>query len=208
MRIEKIVVGELFSNCYLLTSPQDDWAVLIDPGAEGARLINLIKERGCRLKYILLTHGHIDHISAAPELLAGISPSPLLCVHHDDAAMLGDSDANLSGFAGIPFTPLKADMHLEDGASVEAGDIKLQVLHTPGHTPGGISLLGENILFTGDTLFAGGIGRTDLPGGSHDTLLRSIKERILSMNDKIIIYPGHGPESTIGGEKQSFHEWI
>ena len=208
MRIEKIVVGELSSNCYLLTSGENSEAVLIDPGAEGARLAELIKKSGCSLKYIILTHGHIDHISAVPELLAAITPAPALCIHAGDAPMLEDSDANLAGFAGIPFTPFKADITLGEGTVVGAGDIRLRVLHTPGHTPGGICLLGEDFLFTGDTLFADGIGRTDLPGGSHEALTQSIKTRLLSMDENIRIYPGHGPESTIGREKRSFHEWI
>lgn len=208
MLIDKITAGELSANCYLIACEKQKEAVLIDPGAEAGRILERTEKSGCRVKRIIATHGHIDHTGAAAELLEKITPSPLLCIHPNDAAMLQDSEANLAGFAGIPFSPLKAHAEIEDGDIIKAGDIQLAVVHTPGHTPGGICLLGEEALFTGDTLFAGGIGRTDLPGGSHEELLKSIKDRILSMDERIKIYPGHGPESTVGAEKRSFCEWI
>jgi hydroxyacylglutathione hydrolase len=208
MRIEKITVGGLFSNCWLLTSGESAEAVLIDPGAEAGRILNAVKAQECIVKYIIATHGHIDHISAIPELLSLISPPPPVCIHSADEGMLEDSDLNLAGFAGIPFEHVKADTRLEEGSIIKAGGISLEILHTPGHTPGGICLLGGNSLFTGDTLFADGIGRTDLPGGSSEALLKSINERLLPMDENTKIFPGHGPESTIGRERKSLSEWI
>lgn len=208
MLIEKITVGELAANCYLVICEKQREAVIIDPGSEADRILKLVEKTGSRVSHVIATHGHIDHIGAAGELLDGLSPAPLISIHPQDAAMLRDPAANLAEFAGMPFSPLKTHEEIKDGDVIKAGDVQLAVLHTPGHTPGGVCLLGGDSLFTGDTLFAGGIGRTDLPGGSHEELMKSIKDRIFSMEERIKVHPGHGPESTVGAEKRSFCEWI
>jgi hydroxyacylglutathione hydrolase len=208
MKIEKITVGELLSNCYILISESNKESIIIDPGSEADKILGQIKKTGLKVRYIIATHGHIDHIGAIPDILRALpSPAPI-CVHFKDSSMLSDPKKNLSEFAGIQAEPVQPDIILNDGDVIETGSISLTVIHTPGHTPGGISLLGGDFLFTGDTLFAGGIGRTDLPGGDFKTLQDAIRNKIFGFEDKTVIYPGHGPESTIGAEKKSLGEWI
>ncbi len=206
--IEKIVVGDYLANCYLLTCPGSDEGVLIDAGGDADKILDAVNKLNCRPKYIICTHGHIDHISAAGRTAEGISPRPMLAIHEDDSEMLRDPGLNLAIYAGFDFKEIKPDILLEDGATLTAGGIRLKIIHTPGHTRGGISLISGGCVFTGDTLFASGIGRTDLPGGCKDELMESINKKLLSLEDDLRIYPGHGPESTIGTEKKSISKWI
>ncbi len=206
--IEKIVVGDYLANCYLLSSHASDEGVLIDAGGDSDKILDAVNKLNCRPKFIICTHGHIDHIGAAGRTAVGISPRPMLAIHEADAEMLRDPGLNLALYAGFDFEEIEPDILLEDGATLTAGSIRLKVIHTPGHTRGGISLLSRGCVFTGDTLFASGIGRTDLPGGCNDELMESINKKILPLEDDLRIYPGHGPESTIGTEKKSISEWI
>ena len=203
MFIKKLTVGPLGANCYLAADEETKEAIIIDPGAEGEKIQRLIEKERITPAYIVNTHGHIDHIGANGYLkgrLDGIKIS----IHEADAKMLTDPAQNLSDWAGGGMELLPpADILLKDGDEVSFGKLSLRVVHTPGHTPGGICLLIDEKVFTGDTLFAGSVGRTDLPGGSMDLLRTAIREKLLTLPDGTIIYPGHGPLSTIGEERAS-----
>jgi glyoxylase-like metal-dependent hydrolase (beta-lactamase superfamily II) len=203
--IDTIPVGEIETNCYLIGDGKE--AILIDPGEEAERIESLIKKRGVKIGRILLTHGHMDHIGAVSPLKK-LTGAPVL-IHSKDAIMLTDPKANLSGAFGNPFVADAADGFLEDGDEIMAGDLILKVIYTPGHTPGGVSLYGANagVVFTGDALFAGSIGRTDFPRSNYQMLINSIKQRLFVLPDKTIVYPGHGPQTTIGEEKSS-NPWL
>ncbi|MEA2022182.1 MAG: MBL fold metallo-hydrolase [Candidatus Caldatribacteriota bacterium] len=202
MFLKRLVVGALDTNCYLVGCKKNRKAVVIDPGAEEEvdTIVNILQDNNFKLKYIINTHGHIDHIAGNRELksktLAGI------LIHKLDAEMLVDANKNLSSFLNQEICSPPADKFLEEGDEITFGLLKLKIIHTPGHTPGGISLILNDIVFTGDTLFAEGIGRTDLPGGSYNDIQKSIKEKLLILGDDKIIYPGHGPSSTIGEERR------
>mgnify|MGYP000088294956 CR=1 FL=1 len=201
MRVERIVVGALETNCYLVSCDETGEAVVIDPGAEPERILRAVEKAGARVVAIVNTHGHFDHI-AANGPLKDVTHAEVW-VHPSDADML--TDGNLNGSAllfGIPQTVPPADRFLDDGCEVRFGNLKIKVLHTPGHSPGSVSLLVEGHLFCGDTLFRGSIGRWDLPGGSFQTLMRSIRDKLLPLGDEVAVHPGHGPETTIGWEKR------
>ncbi len=203
MFLKRLVVGELETNCYLIACKRTKKAVVIDPGGEEEvdLVLNFLQENNFDLKYIINTHGHIDHI--AGNNLLKTKTEALLLIHRLDADMLVDANKNFSSFMGKEICSPPADKLLEEGDEISLGTLNLIVIHTPGHTPGGISLVLNSIIFTGDTLFAGGIGRTDLPGGSYQDLIKSIKEKLLILGDDKIIYPGHGPDSTIGEERRT-----
>jgi glyoxylase-like metal-dependent hydrolase (beta-lactamase superfamily II) len=203
MFLKKLVVGVLETNCYLISCKKTKQAAVIDPGGENEvdLILDFLQKNNFDLKYIINTHGHIDHIAGNNLLKA--KTEALLLIHRLDADMLVDANKNFSSFMGKEICSPPADKLLEEGDEIVLGRLNLRVIHTPGHTPGGISLVSNNIIFTGDTLFAGGIGRTDLPGGSYQDLIKSIKGRLLILGDDKIIYPGHGPDSTIGEEKRT-----
>jgi len=203
MFLKRLVVGALETNCYLIGCEKTKEAAVIDPGGEEAvdLILNLLQKNNFNLKYIINSHGHIDHIIGNNLLKA--KTEALLLIHRLDADMLVDGNKNISSFMGKEICSPHADKLLEEGDEISLGSLRLKLIHTPGHTPGGISLVVNNIVFTGDTLFAGGIGRTDLPGGSYQDLKKSIKEKLLVLSDDKIIYPGHGPDSTIGEERRT-----
>jgi len=196
-----LIVGQLGVNCYIPYCEQTRQCAIVDPGDNADKILGLIEENNLKIKYILLTHGHFDHIGAVNELkeLTGAQ----VAVHPEDSDMIMDPGKNLSSFVGGEPIKVSADLMVEDGMALQIGNITLKAVHTPGHTKGGVSYLGEGLLFTGDTLFAGSVGRTDLPGGSHHTLIKSIKEKLLILDDDLIVYPGHGPKSTLGQERAS-----
>jgi len=193
-------VGPMEANCYILYNPDKKEGLIIDPGAEGSRLIKFIKQEKICIKYIINTHGHPDHIGANRKVKE-YTNAPIL-IHQYDAPMLTRSGSVLSLIFPLESSSPAADTFVKDGDLIECAGMKLKVLHTPGHTPGGISLLLDDSIFTGDTLFSGSVGRFDLPGGSEEVLLNSIK-KILSLDENLIIYPGHGPSSTVGEELRS-----
>ncbi len=199
MNIVTLVLGPLQVNCYLFYDETTKECMVIDPGAEGPKIIDEIEKRDLRVKYILNTHGHVDHISANAYVKERLE-APLL-IHEEDAAMLGDGAINMSSYLGEEINKPLADRLLKDGDVLELGENKIRVLHTPGHTRGGISLICGNICFSGDTLFLMSVGRTDLPGGSFKQLIDSIKNKLFTLDDEVVVYPGHGPETTIGQEK-------
>ncbi|MBD3426065.1 MAG: MBL fold metallo-hydrolase [Candidatus Omnitrophica bacterium] len=193
--LEKFVVGDLATNCYLVSSPATRKAVLIDPGAEEPRILTSIRDKGLDVLFTINTHGHYDHIGG--DAYFGF---PVL-IHELEEACLHDGEKNWSAFFGRQVEQVRANGLLADGDIVKAGDLSLKVIHTPGHTPGGISLLCGSLLFSGDTLFREGVGRTDLPGGSREEIISSIWDKLFKLPDDTRVLPGHGPETTIGHEK-------
>ncbi|HHY46537.1 MAG TPA: MBL fold metallo-hydrolase [Firmicutes bacterium] len=216
MRVIRLPVGPIQANCYILVSDRPGRAalpeaVVIDPGDEGERIYDQLVQLGVDLKFIVNTHGHVDHIGGNAFLKEKL-PGARIAVHRLDVQALTDPALNLSTFVfqgdrGVLSPP--CDLPLEEGDELSFGGDSLAVIHTPGHTPGSICLLhrdgpGEDVLFTGDTLFRDGIGRTDLVGGNERELLRSIEDKLFILAGDTVIYPGHGPESTIGREKASW----
>jgi glyoxylase-like metal-dependent hydrolase (beta-lactamase superfamily II) len=198
--LKTFVVGPLEANCYILYNPDVREGLIIDPGADDERLIKFIKREKISINYIINTHGHPDH-TGANRKVKEFTNAPIL-IHQYDAPMLGKDENILPFIFPLGYSSPPADSFLKDGDLIECAGMKLKVLHTPGHTPGGISLLTDDSIFTGDTLFSGSIGRSDLPGGSQEVLLNSIN-RILSLDENLIVYPGHGPSTTVGQELHS-----
>lgn len=201
MILETICVGLMQVNCYILASSNDAKALIIDPGDEEHKIKRILNKYRLRPSFIINTHGHYDHIGCDDKFDVPVY------IHQQDVDLLRDSQLNLSSLFSLSYHVESKIKTLQDKEIIELDNIQLQVIHLPGHTPGGISLLmkkpKDNILFTGDALFCQGIGRTDFVGGDEDLLLKSIKEKLLTLSDNTIIYPGHGPSSTIGEEKKN-----
>lgn len=201
LKYKLVVVGPLETNCYLAYCGETMECGVIDPGAESELIFPVIVEFGLKPVVILNTHGHIDHIGANQDIKEKFDVP--LWIHALDGPLLERSDQlELSLMLGAKASP-SADRLLTDGEDVVFGRCRLKVIHTPGHTPGSVGFFGDNILFSGDTLFNGGVGRTDLPGGSTRDLEVSIREKILTLPDRTVVLPGHGPWTTIGEERES-----
>ncbi len=200
MKVKKVVVGIFEVNCYILWDEKDKEAIGVDPGEEGERIIEVIRKDSLKIRSIVNTHTHIDHIGAN-DFLREKTEAPLL-VHSADVFLLQNAELNLSTLTGKDRSFGLPDRVLEEGDEIRVGGFSLRILHTAGHTPGSICLYGDNKLFSGDTLFAGGIGRTDLAGGNHKELQKSIKDKILTLPDEVVVYPGHGPSTTVGKERK------
>jgi glyoxylase-like metal-dependent hydrolase (beta-lactamase superfamily II) len=183
--VKVVSVGPLGTNCYLVTDESAGETLVIDPGDEAARLMERVEAEGGKVVAIVYTHGHWDH-TGADAALREKTGAPLL-LHEADA----------SWYDGT------VDRYLRDGEELAVGAMRLKVIHTPGHTKGGICLYLPGLLFSGDTLFAASVGRSDFPGGSHERLIQSIKSKLMYLPCDTIVYPGHGPRTTIGGEKRS-----
>ncbi|KAB2951263.1 MBL fold metallo-hydrolase [Heliorestis acidaminivorans] len=201
MLIRSLETGMLGANCYLVICPETRQGALIDPGDEADRIMDLVNQEQVTIVAIINTHGHGDHIGAN----AGVQKAtnaPIIC-HIEEAPMLTSANQNLSKFFTHPIVSPAAARVVQDGDEIKIGNVTLEVLHTPGHTLGGMCLKGPDVVFSGDTLFAGSVGRTDFPNGSHSTLIQSIREKLLTLPDETIVYPGHGPKSTIEKERTS-----
>ncbi len=199
MILKTIEVGPFASNCYLVASEQTREAMIIDPGDEAQVILDAARELALKVKLIVITHGHVDHVSAVRQVKEATGAP--VALHGDDVATMRGSGQILTMLLGIqPEEPPPPDHLLKDGDVIELGELSFRVAHTPGHSPGGICLIGEGLAFTGDTLFNYGIGRTDLPGGSYTGLMNSIHTRLLSLPDDTVVLPGHGPQTTIGDE--------
>lgn len=181
--LKKLVVGIYQANCYVLGCKKTKEGVVIDPGDEVPRIVNEISRSQLKIRYILITHGHFDHSGGAREL-KGITKAPVL-IHKLDA-----QDLNF-----------KPDAYLFEGQKIQVGTYILTIIHTPGHSPGGVSIHAPGVVFTGDTLFAGSIGRTDFTGGNHRQLIEGVIKKIFPLGDELRVYPGHGPNTTIGKER-------
>lgn len=202
MKIEMMVLGDVRTNCYLLINEETKEALVVDPADRADVIVRKLIDEGLTLKAILLTHGHGDHILAVGDLKKQFGVK--VYAAKAEEALLSDAAQNLSkALFGIAVT-VKPDILLEDGQEFEAAGIRLRMLHTPGHTPGGCCYYQaeEKILFSGDTLFCGSIGRTDFPGGSLSELVRSVKEKLLVLPEDVKVYPGHEEMTTIGHEKR------
>lgn len=196
-------VGSLSTNCYVIWCKRTMEAVVVDPGFESyndaERVLGIVKKK-LKVKFIVNTHGHPDHTCGNGTVKDATGASIL--IHEADAEMLSEAGKKLAALFGFHVVSPPADSCLAEGDIVGFGDARLRVLHTPGHSPGSVCLLGEDCVFSGDTLFAGSVGRVDLPGGSGRELLRSLRRKIGRLSDYLTLYPGHGPKSTIGEEKR------
>ncbi len=195
-----ITVGIFQENCYLYACPVTNEAVIIDPGDEAPRILSRIEELHLIPKYILNTHGHIDHICAIDEVSA-VYPVPL-AIHADDVYMLSEERTARMYGRKAPLVQRKPDMLLKEGDRISFGTLTLEVLHTPGHTRGGLCFVSAPYcVFSGDTLFQRSIGRTDFEGGNYDQLATSIREKLYTLDEDLVVFPGHGEPTTIGEEK-------
>ena len=199
MIIQSLAVGPIQANCFILGCEQTHEAVVIDPGDEADRILAGLQKKNLQVKAIINTHGHFDHVGAN-KALKEKTGAPIM-IHRGDAPMLAHLSASARVW-GMRAEDAPADKFLEDGDKVSFGQITLEVIHTPGHSPGGISLYTPKTLFVGDTLFAGSIGRTDFPGGDYDQLISVVRNRLFVLEDDVRVFPGHGPDTTIGNEKK------
>jgi hydroxyacylglutathione hydrolase len=201
VKIRGFTIGPLETNAYLIVDEAKRQALLIDPGLESEGIYDVIHNEGLELSAIVNTHGHFDHVCGNAFFKAKTG-APVL-IHQEDVAMMRQAAQQALTFGFQVPTPPPPDRLLAEGDDVVVGESRMDVLHTPGHTPGGICLYGDGFAFVGDTLFAGSIGRTDLVGGSIEVLLASIRSKLLSLPDETAVYPGHGPPTTIGEERLS-----
>lgn len=195
MIIKNIVVGLMETNCYIVGDESTKEAFVIDPGADYKEIKKAIDLEGLNPKVAINTHGHGDHIIANGEFDLPV------WIHSLDADFLSDPSKNLSGAFGLMFKTKPAQRLLQHGDILSLGNYNFEVIHTPGHTPGSICLKSDGVIFTGDTLFYESMGRTDFTYGSEKDIMRSIKERLFTLDDKYVVYPGHGQGTTIGHEK-------
>ncbi len=203
MKINRLVLGEFQTNCYVVRADEAATdCLIVDTGLDAAGLLRFLTEHKLTPTAVLLTHGHADHIVALEEVIPEY-PDLKVYIHKLDAGLLTDPEANLSLMAGVPFTIDLDALLLDDGDVVTEAGITLEVIHTPGHTPGGVCFYAEadGVLFAGDTLFAGSLGRSDFVGGDGELLVQSIRTRLLSLPPETAVCPGHAMRTTIGREK-------
>ena len=203
MILHTLVVGPFMSNCYVVGDEKAKKGIIVDPGDDADGIMSTVDRLGLSIDTVVLTHTHVDHLGAIKEVIEGTKAR--LAVHELESQ--GQTYRAVTRMFGSLMGEAFDDMpgperKLKEGDAIEAGELRFKVLHTPGHSPGGLCLLGEGVVFTGDTLFNLGIGRTDFPGCSFDDLMRSIRTKLLVLPDNTIVYPGHGPSTTIGAEKQ------
>ncbi|MCM8766998.1 MAG: MBL fold metallo-hydrolase [Candidatus Omnitrophica bacterium] len=196
--IERIIVGNFFTNCYIIGSKEENLCAIVDPGDEGEKINRLIDKLKLKPLFIINTHGHFDHIGANDFFNLPIY------IHKDDFEFLKNPEKNLSFFFSMQYICKNHVFLIEEKDIIKIGKIKIEIIHTPGHTPGSICLKVDNILFTGDTIFADGIGRTDFPDGDEVILIKSIKEKLITLPDQTFIFPGHGELSNL----KSFKNWF
>ena len=197
--LKKLVVGPFASNCYIVGSELNKEGMIVDPGAEAEKILESVKGLGLTIKLIVLTHGHIDHIGALRKVKKATDAE--VCIHADDVRLLQQRSSSAMFGPSDPVPP--PDKLLNGGVSMNFGDLHFLVLHTPGHSPGSICLAGHGVVFSGDTLFNYSIGRHDLPGGSYSQIMNSLQTKLMVLPDDTVVYPGHGPDTTIGAERRA-----
>ncbi len=204
MLVKQMIVGSMAVCCYIVACENKKVAAVIDPGGDEGKILAEVKKMGVKVEYIITTHGHPDHVCGNKKLQEETGAK--IIMHVADADFFGKPEVkNYFSMLGLTPSP-PADRKVADGDEIAIGDVTLKVIHTPGHTPGGMCLYHAPHLFTGDTLFVGGLGRTDFPGGSHQELLTSIRSKLLVLPPETIVWPGHGyggSRSTIGDEARS-----
>ncbi|MBS1256970.1 MAG: Hydroxyacylglutathione hydrolase GloC [Candidatus Scalindua arabica] len=200
MIIKNVVVGPLDVNCYILGCEDTKMAAIIDPGDNADEIIQAIDNEGLRPEFIINTHAHFDHIGGVKTIQEHFKIEFLL--HKGDSFLVENASEQATAFGLSPIPKPDINKFVNDGDKISLGDKIINVIHTPGHSPGGVCYHIDNSVFVGDTMFASSIGRTDLPGGSYETLINSIKERLFPLGDSTIVYPGHGPSTTIESERE------
>lgn len=202
MRIVQIPNGVFAENCYLVVDEQASECAIVDPGEEAGLILHKVKETGAKPVAIWLTHAHLDHVLGVPNIAEETGASVWL---HPGDRPLYDAVPDQAGWFGLAAPPgLPApDRQMVHGERLQVGELRFDVRHAPGHSPGSVCLLGPGVVFSGDVLFAGSIGRADLPGGDFETLIASIERELLPLPDDTIVYSGHGPETTIGRERRT-----
>ena len=205
MRTDVLTVGMFESNCYVVSCEETKQAIVIDAGDEGARIAEHVKRGGLGVRMIVCTHGHIDHVAGLPELVASL-PAPVV-MHRDELTLYQNLDRQAMLFGLRAPGTVTVDRLVSDGEKITFGSVTGEVVHTPGHSPGGISIVFKDekppVIFVGDVLFRGSIGRTDLMGASERQMTKTLRDIVLELPDDMIVYPGHGPETTIRIEKRS-----
>lgn len=201
MIIKKLTVGPIMANCFIVACEETRQAAVIDPGDEVDRILMTLADEKLKVAVIIDTHGHFDHVGGNARMKQATG-APLL-IHRLDAPMLGQLSAAASRWGMSAEDSPQPDRTVDEGDDISFGNLAFKVIHTPGHTPGGISLHSDGAVFVGDTLFAGSIGRTDFPGGDYATLISSIQDKLFTLGDEVVVYTGHGPETTIGVEKRT-----
>lgn len=199
-RIHYVTVGPLRSNSYLFVDSGSGEAVIIDAGDDPHKILEMIRP-GVRVKKIIATHGHFDHVLAVDDLREALGVEFL--IHREDQAVLDILPESTLHILGVSMKPPRPDGYLDEGDEIRVGTSVLKIIHTPGHTPGSSCLLTGKTLFSGDTLFAGSIGRTDIPLADQQKIIESIKVKLYALPDDVVVYPGHGWQTTIGAEKRS-----
>lgn len=200
MILERLIVGPLENNCFVVVDEETRSAIIIDPGDEPDRILDLIKQNNYKVKYIICTHAHFDHIGGLPEIKEELGAE--IVIHKDELPIYKNAHKHAESW-GFMIDPLpEPDRLVNDNEILSFGKISIKIIHTPGHSPGGICIKLDDVLFTGDTLFKGSVGRTDLPGCDENDLKKSLKKIVSSMPDKVKVLPGHGPYTTIGEEKK------
>lgn len=200
MVIKNFILGSMATNCYIVYGEAKKAGVLIDPAVFESKILDYINYNHLKIEYILLTHGHFDHISGVAKFAKELGAK--IAMHQEDESLWQRIFRETAPLFGYRIEHFKADLFLKDGQIIKVGDLAFKVIHTPGHSPGGISfcLARQKVLFSGDTLFAGSYGRTDLPGGDEEKIFTSLK-KLLNLPPETKVYPGHGDETTVEGEK-------
>ncbi len=198
MKVIQMELGNFATNTYIVCD-EDLNAVIIDPAAEAKKIISTIEKNNLKPKFVILTHGHPDHVGALYELKEKYNLK--VYINEKDQEMLQTNSTYFGPMLGLDIRDVKGDFYLKDGQELSLGDLKFKIIETPGHTKGGVCILIENILFSGDTLFLGSMGRTDFPGGDEKEIFSSLK-KLMQLPDETIVLPGHGPKTTIGYERK------